>query len=63
MTTEPTTLPPEQFNEIVRVVRETIRAEIRDEFAARKPGVVDARTALQRSQDYEVPATIDGYPI
>jgi len=63
MTTEPTTLPPEQFNEIVRVVRETIRAEIRDEFAARKPAVVDARTALQRSQDYEVPAVMHGCAI
>lgn len=63
MTTEPTTLPPDVIEAVIRAARETARAEVQAALDARKPGVVDARTALQRSQDYEVPAVIDGYPI
>lgn len=36
MSETPAPIPPEQFNEILRVVRETIRAEMRAEREARR---------------------------
>ena len=63
MTTEPTTLSPDVLEAVIRAARETAREEVRAAFDARKPGVVDARTALQRSQGYEVPAMMHGQPV
>lgn len=56
-------LPPELFEALIRVIRETVRAEMRAEFEGRKPGVVDTRSAAQRSRDYEVPETVAGVPV
>lgn len=46
-------LPPELFEALIRVIRETVRAEIRAEFEGRK--------AVQSS--YVVPKTIAGVPV
>jgi len=56
-------LTPEMVEAVVRVARETAREEVRAALDARKQGVVDTRSAAQRSRDYEVPDHIAGVPV
>lgn len=46
-----------------RSLVETVRAEMRAEFEGRKPGVVDARSAAERSRDYDATDAVDGAPV
>jgi hypothetical protein len=59
-------LPPEMYEAVVRVARETARAEVRaakDAAEAQSKGPNGGRSALQQSNAYEVPETVAGVPV